>query len=45
MHIYFRPGDNLLKLSLNCFLIGLIQLIGSTRFKFDVWPNRRSQFY
>ena len=36
-YIYPRSGENLLKL-----LFGLIQLIGSTRPKFDVWPNRRS---
>ena len=37
MYIKPRVGKNLLR-----FLFGLIQLIGSTRLKFDVWPNRRS---
>ena len=38
MYIYPRSGGNLLKL-----LFVLIQLIGSTRPKFDVWPRKRSQ--
>ena len=37
MYIWPRLGENFLKL-----LYGRIQLIGSTRPKFDVWPNKRS---
>ena len=37
MYIWrLRLGENLLKL-----LFGLIKLFGSSRPKFDVWPNRR----
>ena len=38
MYIFTFSGENLLKL-----LFGLIQLIGSGRPKFVVWPNRRSK--
>ena len=39
MYIEPRSGENLLKL---LFGLYMIQLIGSTRPQFDVWPNRRS---
>ena len=37
MHVYLASFGSK-------FITDLIQLIGSTRPKFDVWPNRRSYF-
>ena len=38
MYIQARSAENVLKL-----LFSVIQLIGSTRPKFDDWPNRRGR--